>query len=658
MEDNNQQVISSSNNNTNESKSKIQTSTVNNTNTVNNTAQQEPEKPKSFFKNLMYFFLAYTVVTSIIPYFVVITPQHNLLTHNDELKLKFYISEKNNLKYISDFNKLTPVKEIDTYYNVFDNIDPIEFNVTTSILLEDNLTDKMIEQKSLYLYVTGNLIDEKLMNEIEKTFKNVGTEGLFMSKINLVKYIPNFKKKIQELEMAYSEEQGLQSSFTKEEIKSETSDTSNTELETTNTNSIESFENTLSHLYYKPQITYYLTSVDKQVDKNSIAELSFLKTNHKYHPTFQSFIPPTTLSDFWLMTKEYKPVNKTDNNDLNIKIEIRSIGITKFKFLMQFDMQNELMTNEFGMESSKDLVVELLKTNSSNYLILLFTVQTLHMLFSFLGFASDISYHKKIERLDGLYTKIYFVRLFHYLVAVIYYYMEDVSKIIYFELIISLAIELWKFRKIFSTKITSSFPFIKFENRIKYDENESSSLEEEAITKTSKVLFIPLALIYLAYRSYYYSSYIYLHPFRFIIEYFFFLLNIFGFVMMTPQIYINYKLKSVEHMPMKTFAFKFLNTIIDDIFAFALETPTLHRISVFKDDIIFVIFVGQMIIYRNNKRFESIEGNKEKVEKELVSETIEMNKMIPETDQNKEIKSDTNIDDDQKEKSLLEKKND
>ena len=83
---------------------------------------------------------------------------------------------------------------------------------------------------------------------------------------------------------------------------------------------------------------------------------------------------------------------------------------------------------------------------------------------------------------------------------------------------------------------------------------------------------------------------------------------------MTPQIYINYKLKSVEHMPIKKLSYKFLNTIIDDLFAFALETPTLHRISVFKDDVIFVIYIGQLIAYRKNKRVEEVQTNENQLE--------------------------------------------
>ena len=65
----------------------------------------------------------------------------------------------------------------------------------------------------------------------------------------------------------------------------------------------------------------------------------------------------------------------------------------------------------------------------------------------------------------------------------------------------------------------------------------------------------------------------------------------FGFINMTPQLYINYRLKSVEHMPGKAMFYKFLNTIIDDLFSFVITMPTMHRISCFRDDVIFVIYI-------------------------------------------------------------------
>ena len=52
---------------------------------------------------------------------------------------------------------------------------------------------------------------------------------------------------------------------------------------------------------------------------------------------------------------------------------------------------------------------------------------------------------------------------------------------------------------------------------------------------------------------------------------------------MTPQLFINYKLKSVAHLPWRMLTYKALNTFIDDLFAFVIKMPTLYRLGVFRD---------------------------------------------------------------------------
>lgn len=70
---------------------------------------------------------------------------------------------------------------------------------------------------------------------------------------------------------------------------------------------------------------------------------------------------------------------------------------------------------------------------------------------------------------------------------------------------------------------------------------------------------------------------------------------------MTPQLYINYRLQSVEHMPSRTLTYRFLNTIIDDLFSFIITMPTMHRISCFRDDVIFVVYLYQRYYYKVDK---------------------------------------------------------
>merc|ERR1712139_526578 len=60
-----------------------------------------------------------------------------------------------------------------------------------------------------------------------------------------------------------------------------------------------------------------------------------------------------------------------------------------------------------------------------------------------------------------------------------------------------------------------------------------------------------------------------------------------GFVLMTPQVFINYKHKTVAYLPWKKFVYRAICTFIDDLFAFIIKMPTMHRMAVFRDDIVF-----------------------------------------------------------------------
>lgn len=73
-------------------------------------------------------------------------------------------------------------------------------------------------------------------------------------------------------------------------------------------------------------------------------------------------------------------------------------------------------------------------------------------------------------------------------------------------------------------------------------------------------------------------------------------------VVQCPQLYLNYRMKSVAHLPWRQLTYKFLNTIMDDLFAFVIKMPTLHRLSVFRDDIVFLVYLYQRWIYRVDKK--------------------------------------------------------
>lgn len=158
-------------------------------------------------------------------------------------------------------------------------------------------------------------------------------------------------------------------------------------------------------------------------------------------------------------------------------------------------------------------------------------------------------------------------------------------------------LDFWKIGKATKVSRKDTFPWIKFEDKNDYEETSTKKFDEVAITYMSYVLY-PLLVIYAVYSLLYND-----HKgwYSYIINTLVQAVYMFGFITMTPQLYINYKLKSVEHLPWRTLGYRFFNTIIDDLFSFIITMPTMHRLSCFRDDIIFFIYLYQRWIYKVDK---------------------------------------------------------
>jgi hypothetical protein len=199
----------------------------------------------------------------------------------------------------------------------------------------------------------------------------------------------------------------------------------------------------------------------------------------------------------------------------------------------------------------------------------------------------------------GLSLKSIAVGVFFQAVILLYLFDNDTSWMILSSSAIGLAIECWKLRKAFAVAITwpaGGWPAVEWGGPSEDASYKASRTEEYDAIATSHMLYIlaPLVAGYAAFslfhdthRSFY--SWVLSSLTGFV--------YIFGFIQMVPQLYINYRLKSVAHLPWKAMVYKSLNTFIDDLFSFIIKMPMLHRVAVFRDDIIFFIFLYQRWIY-------------------------------------------------------------
>lgn len=77
-----------------------------------------------------------------------------------------------------------------------------------------------------------------------------------------------------------------------------------------------------------------------------------------------------------------------------------------------------------------------------------------------------------------------------------------------------------------------------------------------------------------------------------------------GFASMTPQLFRNHKLQSVENLPWAALIYQALNAFVDDFFAMIIRMPQMHRVSVFRDDIIFIVYAIQRWKYQKKAKVE------------------------------------------------------
>jgi hypothetical protein len=195
-----------------------------------------------------------------------------------------------------------------------------------------------------------------------------------------------------------------------------------------------------------------------------------------------------------------------------------------------------------------------------------------------------------------------FFNVFQSLIVMLYVLDNEANTLIRIGCGVGLAIEVWKINKVIdikvnrSTKVFGIFPQLIFKDKGSYVESSTKEYDRLAFKYLSWALFPILggysiySLMYLEHKGWY----------SWVLNMLYGFLLTFGFIMMTPQLFINFKLKSVAHLPWRMMSYKFVNTFIDDIFAFVIKMPMLYRLGCLRDDVIFFIFLYQRWIYKTD----------------------------------------------------------
>ena len=188
-------------------------------------------------------------------------------------------------------------------------------------------------------------------------------------------------------------------------------------------------------------------------------------------------------------------------------------------------------------------------------------ISVVHLVLDMLAFKSDVSFWRsRKNNYAGISARAVWINAGVRTLLFLYLLDQDASRLVLFSSALSLAINVWKAVKILriSVGLSSSFPFVlRFGPRPVAEsltqQHDSAAMKWLALLAAPLVLGAAAwSLVYHTHKSWYSwllgscASAVYAG----------------GFILMTPQLFVNYKLKSVAHLPLRVFIYRACNTFI------------------------------------------------------------------------------------------------
>jgi len=402
--------------------------------------------------------------------------------------------------------------------------------------------------------------------------------------------------------------------------------------------------------YWKPEVAVkYL--IDDESYPMQIAHSSgmdFVRVQKtSSHPSGIAHIPALHVDEIGMTSEKYMPINGTvtslplrisfDRSDIQDehKSNAKSAtagGISPARWRLLTHLSKSIESQrELGFEQSDiDDLRRLIADTNVTLLGITVLASALHMLFEFLTFKNEVSFWQNNSDLTGLSVRSLFLDMIGQFIILLYLIERETSLLMTVTSGFGLLIALWKCqraagfalvplseedKKKKSSYINSVLRIAGYRIIARRLEKSASSKSDDdgASSGTASPdlqtltlqadrqatiwlgsAMLPLVIGYTIYslvKDEHVSWYSWLVTSASSGVY------AFGFVLMTPQLFLNYKMKSVAHLPWRVLVYKSLNTFIDDLFSFIIRMPTMARISCFRDDVVFFIYLYQRWLY-------------------------------------------------------------
>ncbi|KAJ1950587.1 hypothetical protein IWQ62_006544, partial [Dispira parvispora] len=306
--------------------------------------------------------------------------------------------------------------------------------------------------------------------------------------------------------------------------------------------------------------------------------------------THQRYYQPLVyVNTFWTLSSDLVPINTT-TPVLPLTLRFYPISFFKLQMYLSFEEQTKQQKQLLGSGGAELDEFKRMLTETNPWLLALTAIITLlHSVFDFLAFKNDIAFWKGKKDTTGISVRAILSNIVFQMIIFLYLLdnRQGTSWMILFSQGAGLVIEVWKVKKAVDIRVVSQSVASNTEREVAVADQSrltAFSLLGYRITIRDKAKlsaeelktqeYDRMAFRYLSYVAYpllagytLYSMYYEEHKswYSFVINTLVGYVYAFGFITMTPQLFINYKLKSVAHMPWRTFMYKALNTFVDDL---------------------------------------------------------------------------------------------
>lgn len=361
--------------------------------------------------------------------------------------------------------------------------------------------------------------------------------------------------------------------------------------------------------YWHPNVTISLVKTRGLVDARTlppplldIFPLDPLDLRDNSTGRVTQYFPLVYQNKFWQLRSHMSEINATtDELELNLNIDFASFWKVQVLVLFSDGMEqqkNNPMSVTDGSEL--DAIKRILLDTNPYLLAITIAVSILHSVLEFLAFKNDISHWRNKKNNVGISVRSIVANVIQQTITLLYLIdnSDGTSYMILASQGFGILVEAWKITTIVNIDIQwdGLIPRVSITDKYQLSETEQKTKEYDSIAfkylywvaSPLLVAYAVYSLMYKEHKSWY--SFIVTTLVGFVYTY--------GFLTLVPSVYINYRLKSVAHVPKKAMAYKVVNTFIDDLFAFVVKMPWLHRLATLRDDVIFFIYLYQTWIYR------------------------------------------------------------